>query len=278
MRPGFLSGAYLLFSGFMINKITTRKNPLIKERAALNGSSSQRNAQGCYIAEGARLVEDAAKSKVKIKELYYTESAYKKYRKYIDTAAQVSDNIYVVEEHVADLLSSTKSSQDVFAVCEFGENLNAKSLSGRVLTLENIQDPLNMGTILRTAEALGIGEILLVGECCDVLSPKVLRASMGAVFRIRFIHSSDAKDARELLDKHEYTLLGAVPLNSASRITDIKFNDKISVAIGNEGNGLTEKMKSLCDDLVTIPMKGRAESLNAATSASIIMWEMTKGD
>ncbi len=262
----------------MINKITTRKNPLIKERAALNGSSSQRNAQGCYIAEGARLVEDAAKSKVKIKELYYTESAYKKYRKYIDTAAQVSDNIYVVEEHVANLLSSTKSSQDVFAVCEFGENLNAKSLSGRVLTLENIQDPLNMGTILRTAEALGIGEILLVGECCDVLSPKVLRASMGAVFRIRFIHSSNAKEARDILNKHEYKLLGAVPLNSASRITDIKFNDKISVAIGNEGNGLTEEMKSLCDDLVTIPMKGRAESLNAATSASIIMWEMTKGD
>ncbi len=262
----------------MINKITTRKNPLVKERAKLNASSSERRAQGCFIAEGARLTEDAAKSGVKIKELYYTEAAYKKYKKYIDTAANVSDNIYVVEEHVADLLSSTKSSQGVFAVCEMGYNLNAEELTGRVLTLENIQDPLNMGTILRTAEALGIGEILLVGECCDVISPKVLRASMGAVFRAKFVHAKSADEARKLLDKYEYKLLGAVPLNTASRITDIKFNEKITVAIGNEGNGLTEEMKSLCDDLVTIPMKGRAESLNAATSASIIMWEMTKGD
>ncbi len=262
----------------MINKITTRKNPLVKERAKLNASSSERRAQGCFIAEGARLTEDAAKSEVKIKELYYTEAAYKKYKKYIDTAANVSDNIYVVEEHVADLLSSTKSSQGVFAVCEMGYNLNAEELMERVLTLENIQDPLNMGTILRTAEALGIGEILLVGECCDVISPKVLRASMGAVFRAKFVHAKSADEARKLLDKYEYKLLGAVPLNTASRITDIKFNEKITVAIGNEGNGLTEEMKSLCDDLVTIPMKGRAESLNAATSASIIMWEMTKGD
>ena len=262
----------------MINKITTRKNPLVKSAAALNNSSSERSSRKAYLAEGARLVEDAAKSGVKIEELFYTETAYKKYQKYIDTAKKVSDNIYIVEDHVADLLSSTKSSQGVFAVCKFGDNLNAKTPTKRVITLENIQDPLNMGTILRTAEALGISEVLMVGECCDILSPKVLRASMGAVFRLRFIYAKTAKECRELLTKHEYKLLGAVPLDTATKITEVKFNDRTSVAIGNEGNGLTEEFKSLCDDLVTIPMKGRAESLNAATSASIIMWEMTKGD
>ena len=256
--------------------ITSRKNQLIKETSALLNSTSERESTMSYLAEGARLVEDAAKSGVAILRLFYTPAAEKKYASYLAPAMKEADEIYVVEDHVAALLSSTKSTQGVFAQCAFGENLLSNRITGKLIVLENIQDPSNMGNMLRTAEALGIESVLLCGECCDVTSPKVLRASMGAVYRMNFAFAKTPADARNILSKEGYRLYGAVPSDKAEKITAVDFGGKVTVAIGNEGNGLTEEFKAICDGLVTIPMTGRAESLNAATAAAIVMWEMTK--
>lgn len=256
--------------------ITSRKNQLIKDTAALLTSVSQREDTSSYLAEGARLVEDAALSGVKILKLFYTPTAEKKYADYIAPAADNADEIYIVEDHVASLLSSTKSTQGVFAQCAYGENLTENKLVGKIIVLENIQDPSNMGNMLRTAEALGIQSVLLCGDCCDVTSPKVLRASMGAVYRMNFVKAKLPAEASAVLKKEGYRLYGAVPSDKAELITKLDFSGKVTVAIGNEGNGLTEDFKNICDGLVTIPMAGRAESLNAATAAAIVMWEMTK--
>lgn len=256
--------------------ITSRKNQLIKDTAALLTSVSEREQTLSYLAEGARLVEDAALSGVKIKKLFYTPTAEKKYASYLEPAVKIAEEVYIVEDHVAALLSSTKSTQGVFAQCAFGSNLTDNKLVGKVIVLENIQDPSNMGNMLRTAEALGIQSVLLCGDCCDVTSPKVLRASMGAVYRMAFVKAKTPAEASSVLKKESYSLYGAVPSDKAELITRIDFSGKVTVAIGNEGNGLTEEFKDICDGLVTIPMAGRAESLNAATAAAIIMWEMTK--
>lgn len=256
--------------------ITSRKNQLIKDTAALLSSVSERERTLSYLAEGARLVEDAALSGVEISKLFYTPSAEKKYAAYIEAAVKIAGEVYVVEDHVAALLSSTKSTQGVFAQCAFGKNLTDNQFLGKVIVLENIQDPSNMGNMLRTAEALGVQSVLLCGDCCDVTSPKVLRASMGAVYRMSFIKAKTPADASAMLKKEGYLLYGAVPSDKAELITKVDFYGKVTVAIGNEGNGLTEEFKNICDGLVTIPMTGRAESLNAATAAAIIMWEMTK--
>ena len=236
--------------------ITSRKNQLIKDTAALLTSISEREETMSYLAEGARLVEDAALSGVDILKLFYTPAAEKKYAAYLEPAIKNADEVYIVEDHVAALLSSTKSTQGVFAQCAFGGNLTDNKLVGKVIVLENIQDPSNMGHMLRTAEALGVQSVLLCGDCCDVTSPKVIRASMGAVYRMSFVKAKTPADASAVLKREGYRLYGAVPSNKAELITAVDFSGKVTVAIGNEGNGLTEEFKNICDGLVTIPMAG----------------------
>lgn len=258
-----------------MKEITSRKNPVAKGAAALASSAEKRRECGAYLVEGARLVADASESGVRIEKLFYTEEAGRKYSQYIERAKSAADEWYVIDSHVADLLSTTKNSQGVFAQCSMSREAE-QELSGKVALLENIQDPSNLGAILRTAEALGISHVVLSGECCDQYSPKCLRASMGAVFRSSFHKFSEAKSACDFLREKEYRIFGAVPSDQAEKITEFRFPELSAVAIGNEGNGLTQEMKELCDTLITIPMKGRAESLNAATAAAIVLWEMTK--
>lgn len=257
--------------------ISSRKNQIIKSASALLTSSEERKNTSTFLVEGARLTMDAALSGTKILRLFYTENAYSKYKEYIEKAEKIANEVYIVEPHVATLLSSTKTNQGVFALCKKSEFEFANNeIKGKILVLENIQDPSNMGAILRTAEALGIKKILLSGDCCDIYSPKALRASMGAVFRGEFIFGKNPDETGKILKSNKYLIYGSVPLSTATKITEINFCDNSAVVIGNEGNGMSEEMKNICDDLVTIPMLGRAESLNAATAASIIMWEMVK--
>jgi TrmH family RNA methyltransferase len=142
--------------------------------------------------------------------------------------------------------------------------------------LEEIQDPANLGTVLRTAEALGEKAVLLCGKGCDPYSPKVLRGSMGAVFRLPMISIPNFAEAAPLLKKCGWTLWAAVPDSDALRVTKADFSNPSVMAVGNEGNGLSKETIALCQP-VTIPMLGRAESLNASASAAILLWEMMRG-
>ena len=142
--------------------------------------------------------------------------------------------------------------------------------------METVQDPGNLGAALRTAEALGLGSVLLAGSCCDVYSPKALRASMGAVFRLPVFFSRKLPDALDALHGQGFFSCAAVPDSSARPITEVDFSHPCIMAVGNEGNGLTEAAAAACNLRVTIPMLGRAESLNAASSAAILMWEMMR--
>ncbi|MFI3207380.1 MAG: RNA methyltransferase, partial [Clostridia bacterium] len=175
--------------------------------------------------------------------------------------------------HVASLLSDTKNPQGVFALCSFSEK-NA-SINGKVLVMENLQDPGNIGTIFRTAEALGIETLVLLGDCCDVYSPKVIRSTMGAIFRVNFLKAEDFNTFFSLLKNADYQCFAAVPSDKAENVTKLNFSEKTAVFIGNEGNGLSEICKSTLKN-ITIPMNGNAESLNASIAASIIMWEMVR--
>ena len=142
--------------------------------------------------------------------------------------------------------------------------------------LEDIQDPSNLGTVLRTAEALGMGGVILTQGCCDVYSPKVLRGSMGAVFRLPMALVETMPPAVKALEQKGFVTMAAVPDRKAEPITQVLFSSPSIVLVGNEGNGLTEACIQACTQSVTIPMEGRAESLNAATAASILIWEMVR--
>lgn len=262
----------------MPDLITSRKNETIKSVSRLSSSAETRREQGLFMVEGARLCGDAAKSGMAVKILFYTAQANEKYGDYISEIAAVSEQTYEVESHVAELLSDTKTPQGVFCVCEMRRS--ALGLSGinpklHYLALENIQDPANLGAVLRTAEALGIGGVILTGSC-DIYSPKVLRASMGAVFRLPFFLADNMAEAVKQLNAAGLVSFAAVPDADAQEVTTIDFHRPAVLVVGNEGNGLTQEAISACTGMVTIPMLGRAESLNASASAAILMWEMMR--
>lgn len=262
-----------------IEMISSRKNPVVRDAASLLQKAEKRSEAGLFIAEGARLCADAARSDICIDTCFFTEAARKKYANYLEQILTKCSRAFCVEEHVAALLSDTRNPQGIFCVCKMPE-IRSMTLheDDHILVLENMQDPSNMGNVLRTAEALGINKLVMVDACCDIYAPKVLRGSMGAVFRLSVERYPDAKTCFEALNCRGVTSLASVPDSSVAPITSFDFvRGKWAVWIGNEGNGLTETAKKLCDERVTIPMLGRAESFNASTAAAIVMWEMMRG-
>lgn len=266
----------------MVSRITSRKNPLVRQAAALADSAGRRREERRFFCEGARLCEEAARSEIAIEACFFTEKAREKYGKYLEAVQQRSGALYLVEEHVAGLLSGTKTSQGVFCLCAWPQGLRDFPTGGcpakrPCVVLENIQDPGNLGTVLRTAEALGIEQVVLLGSCCDPLSPKALRASMGAVFRLRLFLAESAEPLCSFLREAGYSLWAAVPGREAVPVTNLDFSGMLpAIFIGNEGNGLTAGTIALCGQKVTIPMTGRAESLNASAASTILLWEMRR--
>lgn len=265
----------------MIETITSRRNPTVKAAAALLGPARERRERGEFLCEGARLCQDAALSGIAIKTCFFTAQAQVKYREYLGPVLDAARSAYLIEEPVAQILSDTKHPQGVFCLCAWPEGLlgGAGPAPGEpCLVLENIQDPGNLGTILRTAEALGQFRVFLLGDCCDPLSPKALRASMGAAFRLELGAEASVRRLMERLEGEGYQTHGAVPADTAVPVTNMDFNTgRHAVLIGNEGSGLTPETAELCGDLVTIPMGGRAESLNAAAAATVLLWELARG-
>lgn len=255
------------------NIISSRKNNIIKDVKELQESAKKRSEKGLFVLEGARLCYDAVRTKTGIFRLLYTKKAYEKYKNYIDPIKEKAKEIYIIEEHVEGVISKTKTSQGVFLVCEIPQE--KAEIKGKILVMENVQDPVNVGTILRSGEALGIETFVFLGQCADAFSPKVTRGSMGAIFRLNILNYDNLDLLISDLSRENYDLYAAVPDDTAIKINTIKFKDKSAVFIGNEGNGLTEECINKVLN-VTIPMLGRAESLNASSAATVVMWEMVR--
>ena len=270
-----LSGQLFDKGGSFVDTITSRSNPLVRAAAALLGSPRERRERREFLCEGARLCRDAAESGVRIKACFFTPRAGERYGEYLKPILHESEAAYTIEDPVAGLLSDTKSPQGVFCLCAWPEG-GQGAHDGPCLVLENIQDPGNLGTTLRTAEALGRFRVVLLGDCCDPLGPKALRASMGAVFRLGIETEGDPGRLMERLKDEGYAVHGAVPSDRALEVTGIDFTrGRHAVVIGNEGSGLSRETAGLCGDLITIPMGGRAESLNAAAAATVLLWELS---
>ena len=239
--------------------ITSRDNERIKNTAKLISSSKLRKEKSLMVLEGERLILEAEV----IEELYYTQKGY---NEALLSRAKVA---YEVSNEVFKKLSDTVNPQGVIAVVKRPNHQGGLKQKGKYLAFENVQDPGNLGTVARTAEALGIDGLIVKGV--DPYSPKVLRASMGAILRIPIFEPEKVLDFVKSSGKR---VVGTVVTNAKS-IKEFEFKNDI-VLIGNEANGLTDEAKAICDELVTIKMAGRAESLNAAAASSIIAWEMVK--
>lgn len=239
--------------------ISSRDNNRIKNVVRLIESARERKKQSLIVLEGERLVKEASE----IEELYYTEDYI------LEEIIKKSKKSFLVSKEVFKKMSDTVSPQGVIALVKRPEKITELNKNGKYIAFENVQDPGNLGTAARTAEALGIDGLIINGV--DVFSPKAIRASMGAVLRIPII---EPQNILEYIKNANMRIVGTVCKEGKS-IKDFTFKNDI-VLIGNEANGLTANAISICDEIVTIKMNGKAESLNAAAASSIICWEMTK--
>lgn len=254
-----------------MEKITSRTNPKIKYACSLKKSNVSK-AEKKVLCEGLRLCEDIAENGVFIETAFITESAFDAGK--CGNIIGKSKYTYIIDEAVADKLSDTKTAQGIFVVCTLPETQSEVSPSGKYIFLENVSDPGNLGTIIRTAEAFGLSGAVLSGTC-NPFSSKAVRASMGAVFRFPIIEAEDKISFIENAIKNGMKFYCAVVDSSADDVSRIKGESGAIAAVGNEANGLSEELVALGES-VTIHMSGRAESLNASQAATVLMYELSK--
>ena len=247
--------------------ITSRENAKIKYACAVRDSEKQRAADGLFFAEGPKLCLELAKSCTP-RAMYATAAALAK------TPELAQFDPAEIAPHVAEKLSGTKSNQGVFALFETPvPPADTLDTARRILMLEGVQDPGNVGTLLRSAAAFGFDGVLLSDGCASVFAPKTLRASMGAAVRIPVIEAGKMTEAIAALRAKGITCLAAAlyksqPLSAA----EPRYPGGVCVVIGSEGQGLTDRTVEACDMAVRIPMTDRVESLNAAVAGSVLLW------
>lgn len=259
--------------------IKSKSNETIKLASKLVSDKKERQKQGLFVIEGLRLCLDAFYSNIAIDTLLVTEECYKKYEEKIEEIKKSAKNFYLIDNSLCAKISDTTTPQGVFCVCKALDKLFTidKIINdGYYLALENISDPGNMGTIIRTADAFGISALFLSDDCVDIYSPKVIRSTMGAIFRLPIIIVSNMPKLIDILNSKNITSYAAVLDENSKRLSQTTFPSSAVVVIGNEGSGITQNTIESCNHKLFINMKGKSESLNAGVAASVIMWEMSK--
>ena len=246
-----------------MERLTSRKNDTVRRLRLLGADRAVRREAGEYLCAGGKLLREALRHGAEVTTVLWGAAPDAE----VPGAAQ-----YAVPRELLDYVSPLKNTSDVIFAVKIRHWPPAPP--GRALVLETVQDPGNLGTILRTANALGLDTVILTGSCADPYGPKAVRAGMGAVFRQRFYEMARA-EARDYLRRHGLRLAGAALSERAGALQGVDLRDT-AVAIGSEGQGLSPELLGLCDSELIIPMRGDCESLNAAVAAAIIIWEITK--
>lgn len=253
----------------MQETIQSRENERVKHACALRDSAARRRTEGLFFAEGLRLCTDLAQSFAPA-EVYYTQRLLDAHPE----IAQLPGRHALVGGAVAEKLSDTRSPQGLFCIFpREAQSFSALRRGGRYLCLEHVQDPANVGALLRSAAAFGFDGAVLCGSCADPFAPKAARASMGALARVALIFADETKQAIDAFHEYGIRVIAAalehsVPLETA----DTALSGGAAVLIGNEGNGLAPQTVLAADAAVRIPMANGVESLNAAVAGSVLLW------
>lgn len=249
--------------------ITSLSNSQIKNIQTLLKKSKERFSQGLFVAEGVRMTSEAAKLGI-IEKVYMSESFSSK-----DIFEGIPQEL--VTDSVMAAVSDTVTSQGVLALVKIPER-NAETLleeAKALIMLENLQDPGNLGTIIRTAEAAGMDAVVLSENSVDVYNPKVVRSTMGALFRVPIIYVPGFTALVKKLGEQGWNTI-ATHLSGKIDFTEADYSGKTAILVGNEGNGLTDETTEAAVTKVIIPMEGKVESLNAGIAAALMMYEIKR--
>lgn len=259
--------------------ITSTNNQQIKHIQHLLEKASYRRQKGQFIVEGIRMFLETPAEWVE--QIYVSEEFLQK----SIHADKVKKHRYtVVSATVFKKLTATQTPQGILIVLkmpsyeDFFERLCKEKTAGEerlFLILNSVQDPGNLGTMLRTAEGAGVSMVIMDRGCVDIFNPKVIRSTMGSIYRVPFLITEDLKATIDRMKGNGVKML-AGHLKGQTYFDNVDYSGDVAVMIGNEGNGLSEDISELSDLKVKIPMEGKVESLNAAISAALFMYEVRR--
>lgn len=250
--------------------ITSRHNALLTHLRKLAASRAYRDECGEYLGDGVKLLDEALRWNAPLKTVAVSEGA---------ALPPLPAGVRAVRlsEELMRAVSPAETPQGALFTARLTRAPLPERLDGaRYLVLDGVQDPGNVGTILRTADAFDCAGVFLVNACADLYNPKTVRATMGAIFRQR-VWSCTAETLADLLRRSGVPLYGAALRGDTVPLGAVALS-RAAVAIGSEGRGLSETLLALCDRTFRIPMSARCESLNAATAAGVVLWEMYQGE
>lgn len=244
--------------------ITSRKNRIIQHLRSVANDSAYREECREFICDGEKTLREAISFGAEIKCVLWKDKA---------GDIELDAPQYAAPADLFEYASPLKSSPGPVFTVKMPEMENGSKVE-RAIVLENLQDPGNVGTVIRTANAFNIDAVILVGACADLYNPKTVRASMGAIFRQRVLTMS-LEELSEFCTANYLPLFGAAlsPRAADVRKTEIQ---RAAVCVGSEGRGLSKELLQMCGGEIIIPMNPDSESLNAAVAASVLMWEMSR--
>lgn len=255
--------------------ITSTKNQQIRTVIELKKKAKARNESGLFAVEGIRMAAELPKERI---EQVYVSESFLKHPEHSSLLDRLS-SFETVSDSVFSAMSDTKTPQGILALVKKREYTLEEMLAGGqtpfLMLLENLQDPGNLGTIVRAGEGAGITGVIMSRDTVDIYNPKVIRSTMGSLFRIPFLYAENLGETVRFLKKNHVKILAA-HLEGAVVYDEEDCTGALGFLIGNEGNGLSEEIGALADARIKIPMAGQVESLNAAVAASVLMFETAR--
>lgn len=259
-------------------QITSASNPKIKEASDIKNKRS-RFKHTAFIIEGPHLIETAIASGNKIQNVFFTDSfrAKKDGQKILREIAKKTDEIFEVTEHILNKLADTETPQGIIATASYDiknlEEIRFKSVP-LIVAVDGVQEPGNLGAIIRTSDAAGADAVIILKGTCDAFMQKTIRATAGSIFNVPIIYAGTDKFIEWL--KSNGIMLIATALDSDKSIFDSDLEKPIAFVFGNEAHGISNEIKRKADLLLKIPIYGKAESLNVSASAAVCLYEAVR--
>lgn len=254
--------------------ISSKDNETIKYIKKLK-DKKYRDETGEYIVEGIKLVKEAIEENSKIKHIIICEDCESDSKIEQSLLYDIAKNncIYVTKQ-VFQHITGVETPQGVLAVVEKNNKKEIDYNKDIIIALDGIQDPGNLGTILRTVDSANLNQIILSNDCVDPYNPKVVRSTMGAIFRLNIIETKNLKETLEKAQKNKFDIM-VTALDTNNNIYNVEYKNKV-IVIGNEANGVSKEIQDIANCKVKIPMLGRTESLNASVATGIIIYEYVR--
>lgn len=270
--------------------ITSAANKKIKNVSALLLRARERRKQGTFVVEGIKMFTEAPSDW--IREIYIEETLFQKVQsKKAETGfsekltellkkGKAKSEIEIVKDEIFRKMSDTQTPQGILCVMKQPEYspkqiFEGKEGNGLYLLLEDIQDPGNLGTMLRAGEGAGVNGVIMSDRTVDIFNPKTIRATMGSIYRVPFCYVGDLEPCIREMQKRDIRVYAA-HLKGKQNYDRFDYRQSVAFLIGNEGNGLQDETAKLADAYLTIPMLGQVESLNAAIAATLLSYEVAR--